>query len=598
MADELPFISDNPAVAAYQAGQKFNREQEAADLANKSAQQKLDFDTSANPSKLRSITAGADLAETTAGTAAQTQPFVVSQARSSASLAGTNADLASRTEGSKIQEADAGARTATANAGVAEGTAPSKISEAQSGARLKQADADVAVQTVPTKVEGAGVGLRQQKAAATNLEMQGYYKSFELANEGRFDEAQEVSRQTGHGTIPQEIIDNADLRLAISNINKRAQELYPNNPRLQQTFIHAAVTDMGQRRQQGQRASDPTAPYSVPGAPTPPETGGAGNYEVVNRQETDENGRPVVNSYRFDKRTGAMIKLEGNGAVLSRNAAGAAGSGLTPEAIDGAAERVLNGDPRALQGYGRNQAALTAINNRTYELARERGMNMEQMGARTAAFAGQMAAMRTLGVRGASVEYASNTANRAIDIAQETMAKVPRGSFLPFNKLMQVIDTNRGSPEQAAAFAATNTLVNEYARVVSPTGAPTEGTREHAREMLNTAQSHEAYNAVLTMMRREIASAKAAFDQTQQEFLQRGGNQGGGTPGGPPPAQPAPPRQDFNSRFSGAPPGAQPAPGQQDAIDIPPNLTPEQVKAKYPSGTKIRLPDGRVGTVP
>jgi hypothetical protein len=387
--------------------------------------------------------------------------------------------------------------------------------------------------------------LRQQNASAKSAEMAGFYKSLELLNQGDVAGATEVARQTGH-TLPPQVVQNAELRNFVTSIAKRAQELYKDRADLQQQFIqskmeaHAAQVQPGGQPQPGQpqpnqpqqpaQQSNPiTDPYTMPpGAPAIPETSGVHNFEVVNRQETDAEGKPVVKSYRFDKRSGQMTPIEGDGVVLPRNSAGGAGAGggLTPEAINGAAERVLNGDPKALQNIGRGAqgaAALTAINNRVYELAKERGVSAQQIGTQVAAFAGQQAAMRTLGTKGANIEYAANTASRAIDFAQEAMSKVPRSQFLPFGKLQQIIDTQTNSPEQAAAFTATNTLVNEYARVVSPTGQPTEGTRQHAREMLNTAQSHDAFNATLAMMRREIASAKAAFDQTRQEFLARGG---------------------------------------------------------------------------
>jgi 23S rRNA pseudoU1915 N3-methylase RlmH len=158
-------------------------------------------------------------------------------------------------------------------------------------------------------------------------------------------------------------------------------------------------------------------------------------------------------------------------------------------------------------------------------------MKPDQVATKMADFAGRTAAMRSLGTRGVNVEYAANTANKAIDLAEEAYNKLPRTAFVPFNKLIDLAAKNLSSPEQAAAYAATNTLVNEYARVAAGgSNQATEGMRQHAREMLNTAMDHKSFNAVLGMMRREIQTAKSAYQETRQEFLS---DHSEAKPGGP-----------------------------------------------------------------
>lgn len=200
------------------------------------------------------------------------------------------------------------------------------------------------------------------------------------------------------------------------------------------------------------------------------------------------------------------------------------GNGLLDEdTISDMAGQYLAGDKSVMQNLGRGaQGAenIVKLRGEITKQAREAGLKPDQIATKMADFAGRTAAMRSLGTRGANVEYAANTANRAIDLAEQASDKVPRTQFVPFNQLKQLVETKTSSPEQAAFYAATNTLVNEYARVASGgSNQATEGMRHHAREMLNTAQGPGAYKAVLNMMRREIASAKAAYTETRKEFL-------------------------------------------------------------------------------
>lgn len=212
---------------------------------------------------------------------------------------------------------------------------------------------------------------------------------------------------------------------------------------------------------------------------------------------------------------------------------------LDEDTITGMAKQYLAGDKSVMTNLGRGQQGAENIVKLRQAIAREArdaGMSPDQIATRMADYAGRTAAMRTLGTRGANVEYAANTANKAIDLAQEAYAKLPRGQFVPFNQLREMYDKKLSSPEQAAAYAATNTLVNEYARVASGgSNQATEGMRHHAREMLNTAMSQEAFNAVLGMMRREIQTAKSAYNETRQEFLADHGTapKPGATPAGP-----------------------------------------------------------------
>ena len=503
---ELPFITSNPAVDEFNRANKAADEGRTADLQQaqlKVATEKgaFDLETARNeaPTRLRTLTAQGNLATTQAQTAQAVAPYAAPTAQ--AGLDQMKVHL-------EKERAEIGA-----------------MSRAQASWRVDQ----------ETKV----------------------YQALDANNP---DLASSIAASIGK-PLPDQVIQDANLRNTLKQIHQEALTRYPDNPGMALQWETGIAQGLLERRQQNQPIDPQTSLYTtpVPGAPQPPTTAkplnvpaggtvidpatgqpifhnsdpGRQNFDVVNRQEPDEAGKPVVRSYRFNRSTGEMTPIEGTGGI-GKSIPKPAG-GLDPQAMDGIADRLLMGDKTAIPpGLSRNFEAATALQNHIYQRAQEKGVSPQQLSLAMAGFNGTLAAQRTIGQTGARIEYAGNTANSAIDLAREAYSKLPRDQFVPFNQLRQMVDTKTSSPQQAAAYTAVNTLVQEYARVASPVGQPTEATREHAREMLNTAMGHEAFYAVLDMMKREIANAKAAYDQTRQQFL----TNASGEPGGalPPPA--------------------------------------------------------------
>jgi len=58
--------------------------------------------------------------------------------------------------------------------------------------------------------------------------------------------------------------------------------------------------------------------------------------------------------------------------------------------------------------------------------------------------------------------------------------------------------------------AAINSFVNAYARAISPTGVPSVSDKNHAREMLEAADSNEQVQGTIDQLNQEIAAARAA----------------------------------------------------------------------------------------
>jgi len=187
----------------------------------------------------------------------------------------------------------------------------------------------------------------------------------------------------------------------------------------------------------------------------------------------------------------------------------ASAESLSPEALDLISTQYLAGDKSAITGYARNANMRAQIANAVAAKANAMGMDGKGLAAEISAYGGNVSAQKAAGTRAAQVGMASSEANQMADIALEASAKVPRGSFVPWNAAMNAVRTGTSSPEMAAFVTATTSLVNAYARAVSPLGAPTDAMRQHAEQMLNTAQSPEAYAAVIAQMKNEM---KAALD--------------------------------------------------------------------------------------
>lgn len=230
---------------------------------------------------------------------------------------------------------------------------------------------------------------------------------------------------------------------------------------------------------------------------------GPDNQPVFTAPDKAPSASGAPSGYRYTKDGQSLEPIPGGPADP------ASAQALSPEALDLISSQYLAGDKSAITGYARNANMRAQIANAVAEKANAMGMDGKGLAAEISAYGGNVAAQRAAGTRAAQVGMASSEANQMADIALEASAKVPRSSFVPWNAAVNAVRTNTSSPEMAAFVTATTSLVNAYARAVSPLGAPTDAMRQHAEQMLNTAQSPEAYAAVIAQMKNEM---KAALD--------------------------------------------------------------------------------------
>jgi hypothetical protein len=150
------------------------------------------------------------------------------------------------------------------------------------------------------------------------------------------------------------------------------------------------------------------------------------------------------------------------------------------------------------------------LQNTIVQRAKERGLSPEAVSAALAEFGGVQAASRVVGARGATMEMAGQEAESLGALVTGASATVGRTDFIPVNKALLVFEKNTGDVPVRQFGAAINSFVNAYARAISPTGVPSVSDKNHAREMLESADSHEQIVGTIDQLNKELAAARAS----------------------------------------------------------------------------------------
>jgi hypothetical protein len=332
-ARDLDFIAENPAMAAYDEREKIALARKAAELAIDSTMQQNAERSAGMPSRLRTLTAGADTAESTARVNKGTEAYKIDDAYENNRTNRSNANVTEKTEGDRIatsgyttQTAGANARTAASNANVTVATEPNRITQSNDATRTGGANADVAVQTAPIKVEQSRQGLRRDQLANVGTELTQLKTQLDMIDAGRVDEAKMMAAQSGR-EIPQHIIDNAELRTTLKNVIAVAEKRFPNRPQDQQAFIKAHMDGLASG---ATTASSPATPYTQPpGAPEPQEDTNRSYYEWVEGEGIDPaTGQRVKGTWKVDRYAGTQEFTPGD--IISSRGARGGGAGKDP----------------------------------------------------------------------------------------------------------------------------------------------------------------------------------------------------------------------------------------------------------------------------
>lgn len=112
------------------------------------------------------------------------------------------------------------------------------------------------------------------------------------------------------------------------------------------------------------------------------------------------------------------------------------------------------------------------------------------------------------GVAG-KVEVAQNEIKEFAPLVRAASAQVPRGSFVPLNKLMQMGDSQISDPHLKTLKIYINSLLNAY-DMLAARGGTDKDKRGEVRNLLLSADGPEALNAALTAFTAEADAAHRA----------------------------------------------------------------------------------------
>ena len=219
-----------------------------------------------------------------------------------------------------------------------------------------------------------------------------------------------------------------------------------------------------------------------------------------------------------------------------QDAKGGAEASLDDKTLDVLSDQALGGDTSVYQNLGRGAqgaANLVALRARVAQKAQERGLTGADLAAINADYQGQKAGLRTSGTISARIENAAAEAAQLAPLAIDAGRNVARSGFLPFGRA-QVMFNNQTNDPALNKFATANIgLATAYAGAMARGGKATVADNEHARELLSTAKSQEAYEAIVSQMLQEIKAAQAAPQHVRSNLRGQISGKGGdhGSPG-------------------------------------------------------------------
>ncbi len=139
---------------------------------------------------------------------------------------------------------------------------------------------------------------------------------------------------------------------------------------------------------------------------------------------------------------------------------------------------------------------------------------------------GLKAGARAAGTRAANFGLAKDEAYTMADLVTKASEAVSRTSFTPVNKAINAVRENTGDVATRQFGAALNSFIQAYARAVSPVGVPSVSDKDHAREMLSKADSHDQVVGIISQLKKEIEAAgnapKAVAKQQREAALNIG----------------------------------------------------------------------------
>lgn len=186
---------------------------------------------------------------------------------------------------------------------------------------------------------------------------------------------------------------------------------------------------------------------------------------------------------------------------------------LSPQAIEQAARRAMEGDPAATSGFGHGTVGATnraAVLNRMYQIAEEEGISPKDLALRAKDLQGYGQEQRTMGTQAARIVVAKSEAEKLIDPLLLANQNRVGTQYRDLNSLVNAAQRRTGDENVVKYGLALNTFIEAYSRAISPTGVPTETQRKHAREKFDEAFSKGQMSQVLAQAKVEMEVAEYA----------------------------------------------------------------------------------------
>lgn len=118
------------------------------------------------------------------------------------------------------------------------------------------------------------------------------------------------------------------------------------------------------------------------------------------------------------------------------------------------------------------------------------------------------------------IAYAENEIQQTIPLVREASAKLPRGKFVPYEKLKQMGEKELSDPDLAEFKMYMNSLSNAYDMLAARGGTDMEKRKENRRNF-DTASSPEALERILTAVSNEAKASsragRASMDVTHKD---------------------------------------------------------------------------------
>lgn len=205
---------------------------------------------------------------------------------------------------------------------------------------------------------------------------------------------------------------------------------------------------------------------------------------------------------------------------------------LDADTLTTMAQQYLAGDKGVMQNLGRGAqgaANVVALRQAITKEAKAQGLTGPQIAAQMADYQGMTAGIRTSANISARVENAAAEAANLAPLAIAAGREVSRSGFLPFGKLQVMFDTQTNDPKLKRFATANIGLATAYANAMARGQKATVEDNKHSRELLATATSQDAYEAVVNQMLQEIATARKAPEEVRQNLRGQISNRGGYT---------------------------------------------------------------------